>query len=173
VRIWVGAVLILCGCSKPGGAAPDAGAPQAAAARGVEVECTLQTPLVPGVPGSPGHLIPSPRNAQGDSELAALMRRMQTDLELARTTLLKGERPPTLYGGHRRIRCSWPTEVKDRNEAFDAFAVRYLEAVKALDAAQDKKPAFIEVVKACRACHEASCPGPISAIDQLQIPDGK
>ena len=167
MRVLLVGLLLLCACKKPD-------LPPDPPPKPVEYDCNLQTPLVPGVPGSPGHLIPSERNAQGDSELAALMRRMQADVESARATLLKGERPATMYSAHKRIRCSWPTEPKDRNEAFDAFAVRYLEAVKALDAAPvDKKPAFIELVRACRACHEASCPGPIEAIDKLQIPDGR
>lgn len=165
-------LLSVSGCRKPQAPAP---APQRAptpAAVGAGAEsCTLETPLVPGVPGSPGHLIPSERNPNGDSELAAVMRTMQSDLTEARDLVKKGELPPPLFVRHRRIRCAWPTDPKDRDQAFDALAVAYLDAVKALDARPpDRRAAFSTVVQRCRGCHERSCPGPIAAIEQLEGP---
>jgi hypothetical protein len=166
-RVFLTSLLLL-GCAKE--PAPRPAAPQP---KLVEPDCTLQTPLVEGIPGSPGHLIPSERNPNGDSELAALMRKMQADLQTARELVLKNEVPQPLLVRHRRIRCSWPTVATDRDAAFDGFAVGYLEAVKAFDAAADKKAAFGGMVAACRACHERACPGPIAAIDKLKIPDSR
>ena len=54
-------------------------------------DCTLDTPLIPGVPGSPGHLLPSEINPNGVSELAALMRTMQRDLAEAGERIRRGE----------------------------------------------------------------------------------
>jgi hypothetical protein len=169
VRVFLLCGLLFLGCAKPSVAPVDAGAK--AAVQTVEPDCSLTTPLVPGVPGSPGHLIPSERNPNGDSELAALMRRMQSEVETARGMVMKGEVPAPMYAGHRRIRCSWPTEAKDRDEGFDALAVNYLSAMKKLDAPGDKKAAFAGVVGACRACHERSCPGPLTAIEKLELPN--
>lgn len=172
-------VVLLLGCSKqPASAASAASASPAAPAEApapkklavAEPDCTLETPLVPGVPGSPGHLIPSERNPNGDSELAAVMRRMQKDLEAARALVEKGEVPAPMLAAHRRIRCSWPTDLKDRDQIFDGFAITYLEKVKALDGPGDKKAAFGGVLAACKACHERACPGPIAAIEKLQLP---
>lgn len=165
--------LVVLGCAKEPAATVAAPAAPKAPLQTVEPDCTLQTPLVEGIPGSPGHLIPSQRNPNGDSELAALMRKMQGDLEKARELVLKNEVPQPMLSRHRRIRCSWPTVATDRDAAFDGFAVGYLDAVKAFDAAPDKKAAFGAMVAACRACHERACPGPIAAIDQLKIPDGR
>jgi hypothetical protein len=160
--------LLLLSCAKAGTSSVDAGTQHAV--KMVEVDCSLSTPLVPGVPGSPGHLIPSERNPNGDSELSALMRRMQSDVEAARATVLKGEMPMPIGPAHRRIRCSWTTEPKDRDAAFDALAVSYLAAVKTFDTSSDKKAGLAGIVTACKACHEKSCPGPLAAIEKLQLP---
>jgi len=133
-------------------------------------DCTLDTPLVPGVPGSPGNLIPSDINPNGASELATLMRRMVKDLEDNRAAIEKGEVPAPLWLRHRRIRCSWPTALSDRNAAFDGMAQAYLAQVKALDAQpKDMRAAHDAVVEACRACHENTCSGPIERIMQLKM----
>lgn len=170
-------VLLGAGCqrSPAGGAAAARPVPDAA------VACTLETPLVPGVPGSPGHLIPSDINPNGQSELAHLMRTMQTDLKAARALIAKREAPRLLIGqGQKvgplagrfaRIRCSWPTAPADRDARFDANAQLYLQAVAELDAApvQDAAPAYDRVLTACRACHEQSCTGAIPAIEALRL----
>lgn len=129
--------------------------------------CTGTTPLVAGAPGSPGHLIASELHPAGASELATLMRAMEADLKAARGALARGEALPALHARHRRIRCAWPTSPGDREGAFDAFAVGYLERVQAFDAAADKREQYSAVLGGCRACHEQSCPGPLAAIDAL------
>lgn len=142
----------------------------AAAAVTAADDCTYQTVLTPGVPGSPGHLIPSDINPNGASELATLMRAMVADLEQGKAALEKGEAPAPMWSRHRKLRCSWPTDSADRNATFDGMAIAYLEQVKALDAkpAQPKE-AFNAVVAACQACHENSCPGPIEKIVTLKV----
>ena len=136
-------------------------------------DCTLETPLVPGVPGSPGHLIPSDINPNGASELATLMRRMVQDLEASRAAVEKGEVPAPMWSRHRKIRCAWPTAASDRNAAFDGMAMAYLAQLQALDAnPKDLKAAHNGVIDACRACHENTCAGPIERILQLRVPDG-
>ena len=135
----------------------------------VEDACTLQTPLKPGIPGSPGHLIPSAINANGASELATLMRAMKADLEAAQGSIARGEPIPSMLPRHRKIRCSWPTGLEDRNPAFDASAIAYLAQVRTLDARPaDVGAAYDGVVSACLACHANSCPGPITAIEKLR-----
>jgi hypothetical protein len=136
----------------------------------VQPECTLATPLVPGTPGSPGHLLPSLRNPNGDSELAALMRRFVDDLTLTRTALEARGPRRALAPKHRRLRCAWPTEPKDRTPVYDALAQAYLARVEELDLAgpEAAEPAYRRVIEACRGCHQASCPGPLDLIDSLQ-----
>ena len=148
--------------------------PEAPKAEAPKLEdCTLETPLVPGVPGSPGHLIPSDINPNGASELATLMRSMVADLDASRAAVARGETPAPMWPRHRRIRCAWPTAASDRNATFDGMAMAYLATVQALDAKpKDPKAAHNAVVDACRACHENTCAGPIERIVQLRLPDG-
>lgn len=152
-------VLLSAGCSR---------APTAAVSPAVE-ECTAQTPLVPGVPGSPGHLLPSEFNPNGASALATVMRQMEADLKLARAALATGASRPPMLPRARRMRCTWPTDLADRTPAFDALAVSYLALVKALDEQPQSAQAYANVLKGCRACHSQSCPGPIAAIDALEL----
>lgn len=158
--------IILLACSKKDNTAPALNVP---AAPKVEA-CTFETKLEPGVPGSPGHLIPSERNPNGASELATHMRLMVADLEDAKAKLSKGEAVPPLRARHAKLRCAWPTDPRDRNEAFDGMAQNYLAAVSALDEKPaDVRAAYAGVVRACRTCHEATCDGPIAVIDGLAL----
>jgi hypothetical protein len=160
MRLVLCSLVLVCGCPKK----------DVVSAAPAEPSCTLDTPLVPGVPGSPGHLIASERNPNGASELATHMRMMVEDVKAARARLEKGEPLPPLRAKHAKLRCAWPTDPSDRNQAFDAMAQTYLAAVAALDEKPaDPKQAYTNVVKACRSCHEATCDGPIAVIDQLAL----
>lgn len=137
--------------------------------------CTLQTPLKKGVPGSPGHLIASPINPNGQSELAHLMRRMQAELKAKRADVMAG-RDVTIDFFHHRIRCAWPTAASERNAAYDAMAVSYLRAVDAFNHPDPSSPAssaqrFNGVVESCLGCHANTCEGPMVAIRPLKISD--
>lgn len=140
-------------------------APQVAAPN--EAACTADTVLVPGIPGSPGHLIPSSRNPNGDSELAALMRRMVVDWEEAKVALATDAGVAPRFPVHRRIRCAWPTSASDRDAPFDAFAVAYVAQVRAFDE-RPSRAAYEGVLNACQACHEVTCGGPLEVIDALR-----
>lgn len=131
-------------------------------------ECTITTDLKPGVPGSPGHLIDSPINPNGDSELSDLMRTMLDDARAAREAVLAGTPIPKMAAVHRRVRCTWPTDPATRNGHFDSMSKRYLDAVTNLEKTATKR-AYGEVVEACLHCHENTCPGPTVAIRKLRL----
>lgn len=164
-------LVVATACARP--VAPlalDASTPVPAAPAMSVDDCTLATPLVPGVPGSPGHLLPSDINPNGASELAALMRLMQNELTQARGVILDGGVPPLMYPRFRKMRCAWPTAAADRNEQFDGLALAYLATVRNLDARTGKTAdAFDNVLTLCHACHNSSCPGPLVVIDALRI----
>jgi hypothetical protein len=137
-------------------------------------ECTAETPLRPGIPGSPGHLLPSTVNPNGQSELAALMQSFVADLRAARAAVQAGRPVPAMLARHRRMRCAWPTDPADRSGAYDVRAQTYLARVAELESAPaepagDRAAAYGRVVAACRACHQVMCPGPLQAIDSLQL----
>jgi hypothetical protein len=139
-------------------------------ARPVEVpECTGQTPLVPGIPGSPGHFVVTEVHPDGASELALLMRGFVDDLREARAAIQAGRAVPPRWSVHRRMRCAWPTSLAERDARFDALAVAYLEQLRALDT-HPTATTFNRVLSGCLACHETMCPGPIELIEGLRLP---
>lgn len=153
----------------------DAAPPASSTAPAAEEACTGATALVPGIPGSPGHLVASERNPNGVSELAALMRVMESDMREARDRVHASpddrvlDRGSTggLWARHRKIRCAWPTQLGDRNAEFDVRAQAYLAQVRAFDTQADV-PRYLAVLDACRTCHESTCTGALAAIDALK-----
>ncbi|MBK9387035.1 MAG: hypothetical protein IPN34_19645 [Planctomycetes bacterium] len=129
-------------------------------------DCNLGIPLVPGIPGSPGNLIVSPRNPNGDSELAALMRACVDDLIAAKQALGSGQTPRPMRPTHRRMRCSWHTKEDTRNETFDGLARSYLGAVESFDERPSQEK-YNAVVQGCVACHSVFCGGPLDLIEDL------
>lgn len=132
-----------------------------------DADCTLDTRLVPGVPGSPGHLIHSPRNPNGDSELSALMRRFIDDLYAARAAAEAGRTVAPMYPTHRRMRCAWFTKPGDRNALFDGMAQGYLASVQAFDATPSQRT-YNAIIDSCTACHSVTCGGPLDYIDGMR-----
>ncbi len=134
--------------------------------RPLEVDCDFGAALVPGIPGSPGHLIKSSRNPNGDSELSYVMRRMADDLSAARSAMQSGGAPQSLLKIHRRIRCSWASKPEERNETFDGMARAYLASVQAFDGSPSRAT-YNAMVQGCVSCHSMTCRGPIDMIEQL------
>lgn len=132
-----------------------------------DADCNLSTPLQEGIPGSPGHLIKSARNPNGDSELAVLMRQAVDDLREARTLLEAGQPVKKLFPIYRKIRCAWPTKPEERNPAFDGRAIAYLNVLKAYDEKPGKET-YNGIVNGCISCHSQSCGGPIDFIDSMK-----
>jgi len=160
---------LLCACS---GEAPVASSGQAAAAPAAadpydDSDCNLQTALDPNKPGAPGHLIDSPRNPNGDSELAVLMRRMVEQLKENRLRVKGGESIERMWPAHRTMRCAWPTNPDERNEGYDGRAQSYLATVRAFDEAPSQAT-YNGVVNGCIACHQVNCGGVIGFLETLR-----
>ncbi|HIE71048.1 MAG TPA: hypothetical protein EYP98_13220 [Planctomycetes bacterium] len=130
-------------------------------------DCNLQTVLDPNKPGSPGHLIKSDRNPNGDSELAVLMRLFVDDLRDARVLVEAGQAVKPLFPVHRNMRCAWPTIPAERDEGYDARAQSYLAIVRGFDAAPSKG-SYNVIINSCVACHQVSCGGVIEFIESLR-----
>lgn len=134
--------------------------------------CTAETELKPGIPGSPGHLIPSKINPNGHSELAQLMRMMQAELGEVRKAVEAGK-PVTISDFHHKIRCAWPTAMSDHTAEFDAMAVSYLQKIDRFNDPTAKAPAkdrLNDVIEGCLNCHSKTCQGPMIAIRPLLLP---
>lgn len=145
---------------------PAAGTASVVPATAADADCNLATVLKPGIPGSPGHLIQSARNPNGDSELAVLMRRFVDDLRSVRPQLEAGEKVAPLLPVHRTMRCAWPTKPEERNQQYDLRAQAYLAAVAAFDQAPGKDT-YNTMIAGCIACHSVSCGGPLEFIGEM------
>lgn len=172
MRLTILAVLFaVAACStEPAPAPADMGAVDATAAApaapAADDDCNLQTPLVPGIPGSPGHLIVSSRNPNGDSELAVLMRQFVDDLREVRVLAEAKQPVKQLFPVHRKMRCAWPTKPEERNQGFDARAQAYLATVRAFDEAPSQA-SYNAMIAGCISCHSQSCGGPLDFIDSM------
>jgi len=138
-----------------------------AAAVAADADCNLSTPLVAGIPGSPGNLIKSQRNPNGDSELSVLMRQFVDDLREVRPMLEAGQKVKALLPVHRKMRCAWPTKPEERNQQFDLRAQAYLGAVAAFDQTPGKDT-YNAIIAGCIACHSVSCGGPLEFIGEMR-----
>jgi hypothetical protein len=132
-----------------------------------DADCNLSTPLVPGIPGSPGNLVKSSRNPNGDSELSVLMRQFVDDLREVRPMLEAGQKVKALLPVHRKMRCAWPTKPEERNQQFDLRAQAYLGAVAAFDQTPGKDT-YNAIIAGCIACHSVSCGGPLEFIGEMR-----
>ena len=124
-----------------------------------------------GVAGSPGNLIPSKTNPNGMSELAVLMREMQTHAAELRSKIDKGEALGPFPKDQMRIFSSWATDMSVRNEGYEEFSRGYLIELKMLHEvpAGERKERFGRLLDSCVGCHQQSCPGPIVAIEALRF----
>ena len=136
-----------------------------------QMSCDHQTPLEPGIPGSPGHLIAMAHNPNGVTELAHIMRSMLISMKEARSALSEGTEPAKLPD-YTKIKCSWPTDSHTRSARFDAMADALVEAV-ALYNKKATPTSYNGVVSTCLACHQTTCPGPMAAIRPLYWTDGQ
>ena len=131
--------------------------------------CTHKTPLKPGVPGSPGHLIKLPQRGDGVTELAALMREMYDAMKAQKTAFEKKQAIKPLPD-FSRVNCTWPTDPATRGPTFDAFSASTAAALEAHGKAPTRDT-YNRVVTTCVACHQAMCPGPVAALNGLFFGD--
>lgn len=132
--------------------------------------CGESPKLVPGVPGSPGKLIESKINPNGQSELAHLMRKMLSEMKANQERAKKAEPLLALsIDDHGKIRCAWPTTESMRGGAYDPMARQYLTAIETFNKGPKTGQAHNTVVDACITCHKATCDGPTMAIEAVRF----
>ena len=132
--------------------------------------CGEKPVLLPGVPGSPGNLIESRINPNGQSELAHTMRLMQKELIANKNRLVAGKPGAKLsIESHGKIRCTWPTVESMRGGAYDPMARQYLQVIENYNNGPLDGEAHNRVVDACITCHQQTCDGPTMAIDAARF----
>lgn len=115
-------------------------------------------------------LAPSDKNPNGASELAQLMRTMETQTEAWEKEILDNKEElspmPDVYNN---LKTAIPTEIEMKNENYNAFADDFVNYSKALMKAPkaERKTAFNAMVGGCMACHQQMCPGPVKRINKF------
>jgi len=112
-----------------------------------------------------------PLNPNGDSELALLMRAMFDDGMRMKAQIARGEKPDVAVA-FEKIHTADATEPEKAASAeYQAFALSYVQAVKALKEALpgEAEPYYTGMVNACMNCHQALCPGPAVRIKKMYL----
>lgn len=107
------------------------------------------------------------------SEMSALMKGMYTYNEQLKKDIeagkgLSGEFPE----GFLNIHTAKLSETKLRNQTFEQFSVKYIEAQQQLfmdDTLVTVKERYNNAIQMCLACHKTECTGPIPKIKKLLI----
>ncbi len=106
---------------------------------------------------------------KGDSALTLLMREMFDDVQAIKQAIENGD-SIKLSVDHEKILSAQATQPeKVFTEAYQAFAVTYLQALKNIQTvhASQQMEAYGSLVKNCMTCHQSLCPGPIVKIKKL------
>ena len=134
-------------------------------------KCSYQTPLQPGIPGSPENLIMLENRPSGVTELAAMMREMLDAMKERRAELIAQKTVQPLKN-YERMKCAWPTDMDNRSAEFDVLANLTIQAIDSFNKTPNQD-AYNTVVATCISCHQQRCPGPTAAIRPLLLEDEK
>lgn len=104
-----------------------------------------------------------------DSELAAWMKEMHSQLFVVKEALEKGEQvPDSINWDWEAIYKAQRSNDDARGETFNGMARAFLvEMQKSIE--QNDVEAYNHAVRSCVNCHENYCPGPIPKIKKLKI----
>ncbi len=114
-----------------------------------------------------------PGDAHKVSPLARLMREMTAFADSAGKRLQRGEGLPPEPQHFKDMLTVESTPGMVDHRIFDPFAFAYLRQLDSLYKvpATEQQQAFNELVQYCAACHGSVCPGPLTRINKLRVPD--
>ena len=105
-------------------------------------------------------------NPNPSSEMAVLMRKMSMELELIKPKLERAENLNLLYFDSIHLH-------KTTDNTFDQPYIKSMSSSFAISLSKfNKNPSkgnYSLIIKNCLNCHQQSCPGPISRINNLLI----
>ncbi len=106
------------------------------------------------------------------SELALIMRDMNTEALNRKAKLENGELDPTLSETLFNMLTAHPTKPHMKGEGFEPYAKSFIGIYNQIQTAEDVSAqikAHNNMVDACVACHTQFCDGPISRIEKLYV----
>lgn len=104
-----------------------------------------------------------------DSELAILMREMETEAIAMREAIAKEQDPKDVRSRFEAILTATSTEASMKTPAFQAMAKSYLKSLhKIYETPKTERMAqYSLMINDCMNCHKAQCPGPLVRIKKL------
>jgi hypothetical protein len=111
------------------------------------------------------------QNPNGSSELAQLMRDMQTYTNQAKEDVKSGKPAAAFPAGFNKLHTAKITEGVEKSEYYSSFADLYIMSVKnySSSAPAQRVETYNNMVAACLACHSQHCPGPVKVIKKMAI----
>ena len=111
------------------------------------------------------------KNPNGSSELALLMREMQTYSSTAKSDVKAGKKPAAYPISFDNIYSAKISENTSKSEYYKSFADLYIMTVKnyTTSTPATRVETYNNMVSACLACHSQHCPGPVPVIKKLMI----
>ena len=110
-------------------------------------------------------------NPNGDSELGLLMREMHEEGKKMMAAAKKGEKHTFTHDPEKILSAIATEPEKANSHEFKVFAQQYVSVMKAYKSASTEE--FLQeykgMVSICQNCHEALCPGPLRAINKLEL----
>jgi hypothetical protein len=100
------------------------------------------------------------------------MRSMTSDTKKLREKVLKEDKIPVFYKKYKRIFSAKASSDNKKGDEFNSLATAFLTNCERLQKAdsENQKKSFNAMVISCIRCHEKYCPGPLSMLKRLQIP---
>jgi len=112
-------------------------------------------------------------NPNGDSELALLMRRLRLNTDSLKQLIAnkEGNISDAYIAELERAHSAIPTDPNVKTPEFTAFNDLIITQAKALQNAsiENRTKEFNQLINSCVNCHLRFCPGPIEAIQKLNI----
>lgn len=108
-----------------------------------------------------------------ESPLSKLMREMTGEMKKLRSSTIAGKTFTKWGKSYDRILTAKPSADSKKGEYFEEYAKTFLTQVERTKTANQPAtiiPAYNLLVGTCIHCHEKYCPGPISMLRKLTIP---
>ena len=115
----------------------------------------------------------APLNQNGDSELSVLMRKMLHTSENLKDMIKKGSIPEKFPEEFLKIHTAKPTDSETKKASFNGFANNYITNLNTLYSSPKEELTnnYNAVINSCVSCHTEHCPGPLSIIRKLKLPN--
>lgn len=104
-----------------------------------------------------------------DSELALLMRAMDSDSQKLKNAILNKQSLEDFREKFAKIHTAIPTDANTKSKAFEAMSNSFLASLDKVYTQENKVETFNLMVNNCLNCHKTTCPGPTVRIKKLLI----